>query len=72
MKKYQQSKAAASRTQLGEEDIVVCEAMDGMGNATIVAVISCLELQFWQTTRTNNACSVRNQHFELNLRPSNQ
>ena len=39
-------KAAASRTQLGEENIVVCEAMDGMGNPTMVAAVSCLELQF--------------------------
>ena len=42
MKKYQQSKAAASRTKLGEEDIVVCEAMDGVGNPTMVAAVSYL------------------------------
>ena len=46
MKKYHQSRAAGSRTKLGEENIVVCEAMEGVGNPTMVAAVSCLELQF--------------------------
>ena len=45
-KQHHQPKAAASRTKLGEENIVVCEAMDGMGNPTMVAAVRCLELQF--------------------------